>query len=132
MARDDYHVIVYQILSYLYVQLKAGEPVDGKLLEHDSNYLGINERYWKYIIENLVNQGFIVGPVITKAWGRETDITNLGDTQITPAGIEYLCENSFITRAKEFLKDVKAIVPFALTVDGNWCGVTLYQEYRQT
>ena len=29
MARDDYHVIVYQILAYLYTQLKAGEPVNG-------------------------------------------------------------------------------------------------------
>ena len=112
MARDDYHVIVYQILSYLYVQLKAGEPVDGKLLEHDSKYLGINERYWKYVIENLILQGFIIGPAITKTWGKEVVVSNLEETQITPAGIEYLCENSFISKAKEFLKDVKAIVPF--------------------
>lgn len=27
MAKDDYHVIIYQILSYLYVQLKSGKPV---------------------------------------------------------------------------------------------------------
>lgn len=112
MARDDYHVIVYQILSYLYVQLKAGEPVDGKMLVHDSKYLGINERYWKYVIENLVLQGFITGPVIKTAWGNEKIISNLEETQITPAGIEYLCENSFLSKAKEFLKDVKAIVPF--------------------
>lgn len=30
MAKDDYFVIVYKILSYLYVQLKSGEDVDEK------------------------------------------------------------------------------------------------------
>ena len=112
MSKNDYHVVVYQILSYLYVQLKAGESVDGNLIKHDSSYLGINERYWKYVIENLMLQGFITGPVITKAWGNEKIISGLDDAQITPAGIEYLCDNSFIAKAKEFLKDIKAIVPF--------------------
>ena len=32
MARDDYHVIVYQILSYLYQRLKKGEQVDAKMI----------------------------------------------------------------------------------------------------
>ena len=112
MSKDDYHVIVYQILSYLYVQLKAGEPVDGDFIKNDSTYLQINERYWVYVIENLILQGYIRGPVITKAWGGEKFITDLADTQITPAGIEYLCDNSFLSKAKEFLKDIKAIVPF--------------------
>ena len=112
MAKDDYFVIVYQILAYLYAKLKAGEPVDGKMLEHDSKYLGINERYWIYVIDNLVKQGLITGPVIVTAWGREKTVKNLDEAQITPAGIEYLCENSFLSKAKQFLKDAKAIVPF--------------------
>lgn len=37
MAKDDYHVVVYKILAYLYVKLKAREKVDTKLLEADSN-----------------------------------------------------------------------------------------------
>lgn len=112
MAKDDYHVIVYQILAYLYVKLKAGEKVDGKMLEPGSQYLNINDRYWTYIIVNLVKMGFITGPVITNPWGQDTIINGLDDTQITPLGIEYLCENSFIEKAKNFLKDAKAIVPF--------------------
>lgn len=28
MAKDDYYVIVYKILAYLYVQLKKGESVE--------------------------------------------------------------------------------------------------------
>lgn len=59
MARDDYYVIVYQILAYLYTQLKAGEPVDPKLLQHDSMYLNINETYWLYIMEHLLEEGYV-------------------------------------------------------------------------
>ncbi len=36
MARDDYHVIVYQILAYLYQCLKKGEAVEAAALEANS------------------------------------------------------------------------------------------------
>lgn len=49
MARDDYHVVVYQILAHLHVQLKAGEKINTKLLQADSNYLNINAINWSYI-----------------------------------------------------------------------------------
>ncbi|WP_390904730.1 YjcQ family protein [Peptoniphilus equinus] len=32
--------------------------------------------------------------------------------KITPLGIDYLTDNSFLNKAKDFLKDIKAIVPF--------------------
>lgn len=32
MAKDDYHVIVYKMLTYLYAQLKAGKPVNQKMI----------------------------------------------------------------------------------------------------
>lgn len=34
MVRDDYYVIAYQMLSYLYQCLKSGKDVDPKMLEH--------------------------------------------------------------------------------------------------
>ena len=112
MARDDCYVIVYQILAYLYTQLKAGDPVDPQLLRHDSKYLNINEAYWLYIMEHLLGDGYIENITITHAWGHQAIINNLGSCRITPRGIAYLCDNSFIEKAKQFLKDVKAIVPF--------------------
>ncbi|WP_455257317.1 YjcQ family protein [Peptoniphilus asaccharolyticus] len=112
MARDDYHVIVYQILAYLYVQLKAGEKVNSDLLKAESEYININQVYWNYIIESLNNQGLICGVNKTIAWGGDTVIFNIEDIMITPLGIEYLTDNSFLNKAKEFLKDIKAIVPF--------------------
>ncbi len=30
MAQNDYHVIVYRILAYLYAQLKEGKAVDAE------------------------------------------------------------------------------------------------------
>ena len=35
MAKDDYHVIVYQVLAYLYQCIKKGESVESKNLEHN-------------------------------------------------------------------------------------------------
>ena len=53
MAKDDYFVLVYKILSYLYAVLKEGRPPEEKLLRHDSPLLGVNEVYWTYIMEHL-------------------------------------------------------------------------------
>lgn len=112
MARDDYHVIVYQILAYLHTQLKEGAPIDENFLKHDGPYFQINERYWIYIMQNLINSGLISGITITKTWGQEVIISNLNNAMITPIGIEYLFDNSFLEKAKQLLKDIKAIVPF--------------------
>lgn len=40
------------------------------------------------------------------------DFIGLENAQITPKGIEYLTDNSFMEKAKNLLKDVKSIVPF--------------------
>lgn len=112
MARDDYYVVVYQILAYLYTQLKAGDPVDQNLLKHDSKYLQINEKYWLYIMEHLVLEGYIEHITIKKTWGNQVVVSGLENCRITPAGIAFLCDNTFIEKAKHFLKDIKAIVPF--------------------
>ena len=112
MAKDDYHVIVYKILAYLYVQLKNGEKIDKKCLMHDGLLFQINQRYWTYIMKNMLEQGYIRGITVTRAWGRDVMIDDLQDCEITPAGIEYLCDNSFMAKAKQFMKDVKEITPF--------------------
>lgn len=50
---------------------------------------------------------------MTKVWGEKyPTISDIEQVEITPKGIEYLTENSFIHKAKELLKDTKAIIPF--------------------
>ena len=61
MAKDDYFVLVYKILAYLYTVLKEGRSPDAKMLQYDSTLLGVNEPYWAYIMENLQAQGYITG-----------------------------------------------------------------------
>ena len=113
MAKDDYHAVVYQILSYLYIQLKAGKTADVEKLSC-SGLFGINERYRLYIFENLYKEGYITGvrerkPYINESpEGKYIDLTYC---EITPKGIEYLSDNSFMKKAMEFFKDVKNIIP---------------------
>lgn len=114
MARDDYHVIVYQILAYLYQCLKNGQDIDAALLEPESClFHGINKRYWRYIMLNLYKDEMIEGITFADIDGDRYPVpVNLNDCQITPLGIEYLCDNSFMEKAKKFIKDVKEITPF--------------------
>lgn len=116
MARDDYHVIVYQILSYLYKQLKSGSDIEAKNISADSPYFSINEKYWQYIILTLFENEYIRGVNVREqkytTGETETQIFNIDKCQITPKGIEYLTDNSFMQKAKDFFKDIKSIVPF--------------------
>ncbi|WP_263862878.1 YjcQ family protein [Ligilactobacillus salivarius] len=48
MAKDDYYVIVFRVLTYLYNCLKQDEVVDMQKLTPE--YLGINQRYFEYIL----------------------------------------------------------------------------------
>lgn len=115
MARDDYYVIAYQILSYLYQCLKSGKDVDPKMLEHNSRLLQVNEKYWTYIIYNLAEEGYINGVDFIEIDGQNLPyVSCLEDCMITPQGIEYLCENSSIKKAFHYLKEIKEIVPFTL------------------
>lgn len=55
MSRDDYFVIVYQVLKYLYDCLKKGERPDKDLLNEDE--YSIPKQYWEYILISLLNDG---------------------------------------------------------------------------
>ena len=113
MAKDDYYVIVYQILSYLYKCLKEGKPIDPNAISHDGTLFSINEKYWEYIMTNMYEQGFFRGFTVKKA-GDNIYISRLDHCEITPDGIDYLCDNSRIKRAYEYAKDILSIVPIKL------------------
>lgn len=113
MAKDDYFVIVYQILSYLYQRLKKGELVNEKMLMHDSPLFRINEKYWAYIIYHMAKSNLIEGVAFIHIDGVDTPYpAEIEECRITPEGIAYLCENTFMEKAKAFLKDIKEITPF--------------------
>ena len=103
MRKDDYFVIAYRILAVLYEKLKAGESVDLREISHET--MGINERYWAWIMRAMRDSGRMTG-VEDVAGGVVVD-----EPEITETGILFLMENSGIEKAKRFLKELKAAVP---------------------
>ena len=112
MAKDDYYVIVYKLLAYLYIQLKTGEPVEIDFVSNEGKLFKINSAYWTYIMRHLLSDGYIEGISITKAMGGVYFVDNLENIMITPKGIDYLCNNTLFEKAKSFLKDMKEMTPF--------------------
>lgn len=111
MAKDDYHVLVYRILAYLYECLKGGEKPDMEYLQCGSRAFPVNESYWNYIFLHLLDDGYIEGvkSLMLPGVGRCVKLT--ADIMITPKGIEYLQDNSTMQKAKNFLKGIKEITP---------------------
>ena len=82
------------------------------MLMYDGGLFHINKTYWIYIFKNLSDDGYIKGLFnieVGDGYYLKEQFTNC---QITPKGIEYLCENSLAEKAKQFLKEAKEITPF--------------------
>ena len=110
MSKDDYHVIAYKILAYLYACLKQGENPDLEYLTAEN--FKINLAYWEYILEHLYKSNFIEGIKLVPILGKENKgIKITTQITITPQGIEFLQENSIMKRVKEFLISIKEIMP---------------------
>ena len=43
IAKDDYYVIVYKILAYLYTKLKAGEEIEPEMLMYNGTLFQIRK-----------------------------------------------------------------------------------------
>ncbi|MFD1431222.1 YjcQ family protein [Lacticaseibacillus yichunensis] len=107
MAKDDYFVIVYQLLKLLYENLKQGKQITSQ--EFNDLCINLNQSYWDFIVLNMSRDGYISGVVEIKTL---TGIApKIQDVMITPKGIEYLFSNSMMERVKNTLKDLKSIVP---------------------
>ncbi len=109
MAKNDYFVISYRILTYLYECFKAGEKPNIDFYGPDA--LKINNGYWVNVMESLYNEGCVTGIKIINSAGIQG--IKAVDLKITQKGIAYLQENSFMEKAKNFLKTVKEIIPGA-------------------
>lgn len=111
MAKDDFHVIAYRILQYLYECLKAGQDPETNLISAEK--YEINERYFETIIGQLFENGYIIGVIpIPMAKVNYTPYKITSSISITMQGIEYLTDNSFIAKARKFFRMTKETVPF--------------------
>ena len=117
MAKDDYKRIVCIILTFLYARLrKKTEERPEVDLQPMTKDFPIDEEYFYFILNSLEQKGFITGIKFIKAWGGDIiNITGISDIQITPDGIEYLCESKSMRRVLEWLRDNAVSLPGMVT-----------------
>ncbi len=108
MAKDDYFVITYRILTYLYNCFKQGEAPDISVFGPDA--IGINNGYWGNIMESLLSEGYIKGIAVLPRMGGGFGIKLL-ELRITQKGIEFLQDNSKMAKARDLLRSLKETVP---------------------
>ena len=110
MSSNDYYVIAYKLMSYLYACLKQGEHPSLEFLESGTKVFPVTESYWEYILQHLFEDGYIEGAKVIPILGKsKAGIRLTPDIMITPKGIEYLEDNSAMQRAKRFIEDAAAI-----------------------
>ncbi len=105
MPRDDYFELTYRLLKYLYDCLKAEVRPDWDKMSPHTKAFPIGEEYFAYLIEHLLEDGFIEGLNKVSAIGakRVTFAETRGGIRITPKGIEYLQENGTMKKIANML-----------------------------
>lgn len=109
MAKDDYDVIVFKILTYLYRKLK-NNYVDDTYLYPLTNDFPINEEYFLSILEDLEEKKYIKNLRIKKAWGGDYVGFDLSKLAITGDGVAYLKNNSNMKKIINMVKEARAIM----------------------
>ena len=114
MVRDDYFVIVYQILSYLYQQLKDGKDIKVDMLKEDGPLFSINHNYWVFIMKSLIENEYIQGVAVKENIIDGTHVVFYDNIGISVKGMEYLLDNNLLSKAKKLLKELKEIAPLII------------------
>lgn len=111
MAKDDYDVIVYRVLVYLYACLKHEIMFDRRVFDATVRKCVDNESYFLTVLQMMQTEGLIEGLDFADAWGGDSIlISDLSDAKITVEGIHYLKENSVMRRVAEALKESVDII----------------------
>ena len=115
MAKNDYFVIVYKVLGYLYDCLKKGLDPNLNYLDQIFEASNIGSDYSDYIYSSMYKEGLIQGISLISMQNKKfPGIKFLQDFTITPLGIEYLQNNSSMAKAAEYLKSINDILPWGL------------------
>ena len=104
MERNDMHVVMCQILDYLYECLKDGaDPANS---EWDAVALGIPESYWSDIVIELVEHNYVKGVMVNSA-----SMVMPIKPQITLEGVSYAQGDKLIVQAREWLVENASPTP---------------------
>lgn len=106
MAKDDYDVIVYRVLTYQYACLKRKIVFDDVTFQAMVRKGVESDEYFTAVLKMMQDEGLITGAAIVRAWGNEYILaSDLRDLEITADGIHYLQENSTMHKVGAFLRD---------------------------
>jgi hypothetical protein len=111
MAKDDYDVVLFKILTYLYGCMKRKCIFD--IYEFNTVILkqSVKEEYLSDILFMATDDGLIKGLKFVNVLGGNNIIANdLSEMRITSAGIRYLNDNSKMKEIKEYLKAIPGLV----------------------
>lgn len=101
MTKDDMHVVVYKILTYLYQCLKDGVKPN---IKQAQKLCEINPLYWNAVIDNCIDRGLIKVPFKSPF----KDVYD--DLQITLDGVEYLEDAKPMNRVNRIIGEAFEVV----------------------
>ena len=111
MAKDDYGIVLFKMLTYLYGCMKRKYSFDICTFNAVISKQNISDEYLSEILFMATDEGLIEGLVFAKAWGNNKIIANdLSEMRITSAGIRYLNDNSKMKEIKEYLKSIPGLI----------------------
>lgn len=94
MAKDDYPVVIYKILTYLYQCLKQGVKPD---VAQAQKLTGINNIYWHSVVCDCIERGLIRTTI------KDPFASSYTNINITFKGVEFLEKNSNMAKVKRTL-----------------------------
>jgi hypothetical protein len=113
MSYDDYDVIVYKVLKYIYQCLKAGVYPS---LDKAQELTRCNDVYWLHVIQSMLNDGYIQGVKIPEYLGNDAKpIAEPKALGLSQKGAQYLTNNSKMAEVKSFLgKAFEGVIEVAI------------------
>lgn len=103
---DNFNII-YKILKVLEASMDY-EEFDINIISAET--LNIRQNRWNAIMEMMIDNKYIKGAVVINSIGGRTVKVNK-DIRITLDGLEYLENNSMMTKAKNIAKGIKDVIP---------------------
>lgn len=104
MAKDDYDVIVFKTLTYLYGVMKRKYNFEDITFQATISKTEIVEEYLLDVLYMMQNEDLVKGLTFARAWGDNVLLANsLSDMRITATGIRHLTDTIKMKQVKEVL-----------------------------
>ena len=106
MAKDDYYVIVFKILVYLYAVFRGKEVFRQERYDKAIGKKNINEEYLLRIYKMMSDEGYIEKLSFTRAWGSDLiPLFDEGELKIMQKGIDHIETNDKMKTAGRYLAE---------------------------